>query len=169
MTEKQVHRLVIQTLQWLKKNKYSWIDVYKMADTITAICYIESKFDPKAKNKYSSAKGLMQMTDPAKSDAERWLNLPTAPSSKMYNPEYNLKLGITYFLYQYKRYNFDLNKSIIAYNQGFYNPNTDGISYLNKYNSAFKEFNKDYLASINPLQVALLLSLAVGTYYYMKK
>jgi len=168
MTEKQVHSLALQTANWMKQNKYNWVDPYKIADIVTAICFVESTYNPKAKNSHSSAKGLMQMTDPAKKDAERWLGLPTASTNEMYNPVYNLKLGTMYFLHQYKRYKFNLKKSVIAYNQGHYNPNADGLDYWAKFQKAYKQ-RSPQVASFNPLLAILLVGGAIGTWWYYNR
>jgi soluble lytic murein transglycosylase-like protein len=89
----------------------------------------------------------------------------------MYDPHYNMLIGTRYFLQQFKRYNQDLNKSVIAYNQGSYNTSKDGADYLAKFQKAYSRIAPQYqTASMNPLLIALMVSVAGGMiYYYVKK
>ncbi len=163
MNETQAYNLAFDTLgQFQRDFKFNRSE---MARVLTAIMFVESTYNPNAKNPNSTAKGLMQMTNPAKSDAERWLGLPTAPESAMYNPIYNVKLGTRYFLQLWKRYNGDLKKSVIGYNQGNYNASKDGYEYWEKFQRAYKNINV-VLAGANYLQTALLLSVGIGAIYY---
>ena len=164
MNESQAYNLAFNTLGQFQKDFN--FNRSEMARVLTAIMFVESTYNPNAKNPHSTAKGLMQMTNPAKKDAERWLNLPTAPDSTMYNPQYNVKLGTRYFLYQWRRYDGNLKKSVIAYNQGSYNQSANGLVYWRKFEEAYKRISP-VLAGPNYMQIALLLGVGIGTIYYL--
>lgn len=81
----------------------------EVARVLPAIAKVESGFDPKAKNKNSTASGLFQLTKAARQDVG-----VTDP----FNVQQNIEGGTDYFMMLYKRYNGDMRKALAAYNQG---------------------------------------------------
>jgi hypothetical protein len=170
MTEQQVYNIAFVQASYLREQHLSWVNPYETARIMTAISFIESTYNPNAKNSHSTAKGLTQVTNPAKQDTERWLKISNAPYSKMYDPNYNMLIGTRYFLYQFNRYGKDLKKSVIAYNQGSYNTSKDGADYWAKFEKAYNRIAPQYqTASMNPLAIALMVSVAGGLIYYYYK
>lgn len=107
----------------------------------TVIAYIESRFNPSAKNPKSTASGLMQVTKATQADVEKALRLPIdTRRAKIWDPNYALMIGLNRLAYQYKRYK-DWNKAIVAYNQGSYNNRAAGKAYLSTWLKAYKLFN----------------------------
>lgn len=166
LTEEQVYNLAYNTLgQFQRDFKFNRGE---MARVLTAICFVESTYNANATNSKSSAKGLMQVIDGTRKDVERWLGLQSSPDSLMFNPQYNMLIGARYFLQQWRRYSGNLKQSVIAYNQGSYNTSKDGADYWAKFERAYKMINP-VLAGANYLQMALLLSVGIGTIYYFYK
>lgn len=127
----------------------------ELANYLTAIAYVESTFDPNAKNKNSTARGLTQILintqrwietklkspfRPAIYKASKYPKAPVTPYSEedaMYNPDFALMLGAYYLGYNYKRYN-NWYKAITAYHLGSYDSKSaDGKVYLNKVLTAY--------------------------------
>lgn len=126
------------------------IDLESMAKILVGIAIKESNLDPKAKNKYSTARGLYQMLINTQREVElKRAKLPfanahvkstaytTAPVNKLLpdkilDQEYATQLAVLELLYQYKRYK-DWNVAVHAYNQGSYpgSRKNDGIAYTN--------------------------------------
>ncbi len=134
-------------------------DIARWATSITTV---ESTFETTAKNPNSTARGLMQITVDAQTDAEKWLKgqpegLPYNPGQfdSLFDPEYNLLLGTTYFSYQIQRYK-SLDKGIHAYNQGSYpgvHPR-DGEEYRQKVIAAYNELDWEAIEG-TPIVAAL--------------
>lgn len=82
-----------------------------------AIIKAESNFNPDAISN-SSAIGLMQLVETtAKEIAEKDLNMSFSKDI-LYNPEYNIKIGTTYYAKLIKKYNGNMGISLAAYNAG---------------------------------------------------
>lgn len=114
-----------------------------LAQLGTAIARKESKFNPAAKNRGSSAKGLMQILDGTKAEVEKkYAKVSSAPASKMYDARYNAMLGLHYLGYQMKRYKGDVDKAVHAYNQGSFPGvhEADGVAYRNSVREYFNQF-----------------------------
>ena len=84
---------------------------------VASIIKVESYFNRKAQSN-KGARGLMQlMPATAKYIAGKagikWLGL-----SKLNDPEYNIKLGITYFSYLKRKYRGNIHHALMAYNWG---------------------------------------------------
>lgn len=114
------------------------LDVFKAH--ALAIAFQESRFNEKAKNKTSTAKGLYQILDGTRRDIEkRILKInDKSPYDDIWKPDYNTYLALGYLAYQYKRYKNDWQKAIIAYNLGSWKNQTT-TAYLKKHNSDFAE------------------------------
>jgi soluble lytic murein transglycosylase-like protein len=162
LTENQVYSYA---MDWA--NAYAskvGADPQRLARTLMAIAKVESNYDASAKNKKSSARGLMQMLINTQREVElkhakvpfavagmRASSFPKAPfvtggPDAMYDPNYSMQLAAAYLAYQYKRYKGDWTKAIHAYNQGSY-PGTrknDGIAYVKKVNNNLSAQNKEY-------------------------
>jgi len=136
----------------LKENEvYSlakfWSDVFapkvgadpnEMAKYLTGIAKKESNYNPNAKNKGSTARGLMQMLIATQREVESKYakvpfanahdytkHFPKAPVNKLlpdkiYDQDYSMQLAAAYLAYLYKRYKGDWTKTVHAYNQGSY-------------------------------------------------
>lgn len=121
-------------------NKKYEVDPNELAKYAVAVAIKESRLNPNAKNKTSSAAGLMQLIDGTRREIEAKLGLKKVPASKIYDPEYAMRLGVWYLLKQYNRYG-NWQDAIHAYNQGSVpgkNPK-DGENYaysvMNQYNN----------------------------------
>ena len=124
LSAQQVYNLALTTATYLVQNVAiaSDINVLDFTDTATGIAFVESKFNPLAKNKKSTAKGLMQMLDTTKNWVEnKFLGTKPSPTARMYEPTYNLRVCMTYLAYLYKKYDNDWGKAVWAFNQGNYN------------------------------------------------
>lgn len=135
------------------------VPVEELTRYLVAICYVESKFDPRAKNKSSTARGLTQVLinsqrwievkmklphPPAMYRASKYPKAPVTPYSeddKMFNPDYAMLIGAWYLAYNYDRYN-NWHKAVTAYHLGSYDgSNQDGKIYKNKVLKAYEELN----------------------------
>lgn len=138
LTKKQTYNIALKQARRLK-NLYK-IRPEELAKITTAIAFIESSFRPKVRSDQypvSTAKGLMQVNNLAKSDAERWMKLSPASENAMFNADYNMLLGTRYFVHQLNRYNGNVKKAVIAYNQGHYNTSVAGLAYYQKFSEAY--------------------------------
>lgn len=128
----------------------------ELALYITAIAYVESTFNPNAKNKNSTARGLTQVLINTQRWIEEKLNIPfqyamyeaskypKAPVTPyeeedgLFDPDYSLLIGAYYLGYNFNRYN-DWHKAIVAYHLGSYKSSSkDGQIYKDKVLKAFK-------------------------------
>jgi hypothetical protein len=154
---------------------------------LVAISFVESTFDPKAKNKSSTARGLTQVLInsqrwiedklkipqvPAMHKASKYPKAPVTPYSeddKMFNPDYALLIGGWYLAYNYKRYN-NWHKAITAYHLGSYKSSSqDGIIYKNKVLKAFSELNLGEplkKSTIKKVPVRILVASGGENLYY---
>ncbi len=155
MTEQDVYKLALQTAQTIAP--IYGLDVVPLARFATALANVETggTYNPLAKNRSSSARGLMQVLICTQRWMEEKLKLPFAPASvqlgssckqytsrnpatttpdrdRMYDAAYNMKIGMTYAAYQLKRYGQDERRAAHAYNQGSYNASSAGVAYANK-------------------------------------
>lgn len=157
---------------------YKWADAYGtplglnpdlIAKYMTGIAWKESNFNPDAKNKASSARGLYQMLINTQREVEskrakvpfataslKSSAYPKAPVSKVlpdkiYNPDYATQLAVLEFLYQLKRYNYDYTKALHAYNQGSYpgGNKSDGANYANSVEQNVKKLPTDLALNKN--------------------
>lgn len=136
MTEQQVYNLALQTAQTVAP-EYG-MDPVALARASTAIAWIESSYNPNARNKRSTARGLMQMLIGTQREIEtKYLRKKHEPN-RIFEPAYAMLLAQNYIGYQYNRYNGDWTKAIHAYNQGSFpgvKPN-DGRNYAGKWGIA---------------------------------
>lgn len=146
------------------------IDEDQLAKYLTAIAKLESNYNAGAKNKSSTARGLMQILICTQREIEKKrAKVPFAPASYncksftgqpdtvdsaddvIYNPEYCMYLAAHELAYQYKRYVKKYAKNVWqiaahAYNQGSY-PGTrkqDGANYANTVLKNAGTLNEDY-------------------------
>ncbi len=151
MTEKEVYRLALNHASDIAP-KYG-ADPIAMARHLTGIASVESRFDPKAKNSGSTARGLMQILICTQREIEnKRAKIPFAPAmfdcsyykhqqppmvsrelDKVFNPDYAMMLASYELGYQYKRYGGDWKKAVHAYNQGSYKASgKEGNNYASK-------------------------------------
>lgn len=113
-----------------------------LSQWLTAIAFIESRFDPNAHApKPHTAKGLMQINNITKTEAERLAKLPTAPMEKMYDPSYSSLLALHIFAWRYRRCGFNLEAAVVAYNQGNCSASAArrAAGYVRKWKQAMRE------------------------------
>ena len=85
---------------------------------IQKIIMAESSGDPKAVNKRTGAKGLMQVMPYTAKLVAKQAKLPYSKSRLTTDPEYNIKLGSYYFNSLIENYNGIYPFAIAAYNAG---------------------------------------------------
>lgn len=86
---------------------------------VLSIIRVESGFNPNAKSS-KEAKGLMQITDTTYSDVSYMLTNINSDIDA-YDPETNIKIGVTYFKYLIKKYDGNYYIALLAYNAGMGN------------------------------------------------
>lgn len=160
MTEQEVFKLAYEVASDGIAEKYG-CNPSQMAVRLTAIARTESTFRPEAKNRNSTARGLMQILICTQREVEKkHAKVDFAPASysckvyptatvsaeedRMYNPNYAMFIAAHYLGYQYRRYKGDWDRTVHAYNQGSYpgSRKKDGQNYLAK---VTKNTNRDYL------------------------
>jgi len=102
--------------------------------TLLSICYVESKFFPKALHKddgHGDSIGICQV----KQATASWLANLKVSKRSLYDPKINSFYAAAYLRNQINRYH-SINKAIVAYNLGHYSPNY--TVYLNKVKKASK-------------------------------
>lgn len=180
MTEQEVYNQALANSFWITQNiaRYKSIDPYRLARVTTAIAKVESNYNPKAKNKNSTARGLMQILICTQREIEaKYLKVKTFPPAsifckmypkapvnvkildQIYSPYYGLLIGQTYLAYQVIRYNNDWAKATHAYNQGSYNstaPKKGGDIYLAKVNKNLNTTNFAQLEKVANTTKALI-------------
>lgn len=116
-----------------------------LSQWLTAIAFIESRFDARAHApKPHTAKGLMQINNITKTEAERLAKLPTAPMEKMYDPQYSSLLALHIFAWRFKRCGMNLELAVVAYNQGNCSQSAQrrAKSYVTKWKTAMRDVAK---------------------------
>lgn len=152
LTESQVYSLA---MDWANVYgpKYG-VEPQDLAKVLTGIARVESTYNPDAKNKKSTARGLMQMLIDTQREVESkhakvpfaiasvksgaFKKAPVGVPDKIYDPNYAMQLAAAYLGYQIRRYKYDWDKAIHAYNQGSF-PGVrkqDGLNYLAKVEKA---------------------------------
>jgi len=157
------------------------IDAGLMALYLTAIAKKESNFTTNAKNKNSSARGIMQILNCTQRAIEKRLKVPFQPMNgicktlrgginvplvidKLTNdPNYSIMLAANELVYQFKRYG-DWGKAIHAYNQGSYNGKSDGEKYKNNVLALANNFQN--LKPDNNLASVMILNDGTSFYCY---
>lgn len=119
---------------------------------VTAIIKVESNFNPEAKSK-KGAVGLMQlMPQTAKDVARKYLYLNNFDENKLYEPDYNIKLGVYYIKILSDMFNNNLNLVLASYNAGLGNvqkwQQENPIIEYDSEEMPFKE-TKNYVSKIN--------------------
>lgn len=142
MNRIEIEQLISNTVEKLQKTHsqlISGINIQELKDYSLTLAFTESKFNEKAKNPNSTAKGLFQILDGTRRDIEkRIMKIPQSPYDDIWKPEYNAYLGIGYFAFQYKRYQNDWTKGVIAYNLGSWKGQTS-TAYSTKF---YKHYNE---------------------------
>lgn len=143
MKRNEVEKLIDDTVQKLYNTHLGLIaeiDLIEFKAHALTLAFQESKFNEKAKNKNSTAKGLFQILDGTRRDIEKRIMKinDKSPYDDIWKPEYNAYLGMGYLAYQYKRYGKNWNKAIIAYNLGSWKDQKT-TAYLNTHNNYFSE------------------------------
>lgn len=86
-------------------------------DLIRAVIRVESSGDPQAVSS-AGARGLMQITPAAETDAIKVLNLPENLKGDLFDPKYNLLIGVTYLAHLRERFDGDDRLALAAYHMG---------------------------------------------------
>ena len=125
---------------------------------ITAIMKVESNFNPKAKSK-KGAIGLMQLMPlTAKEISEQYLNLKDFDEKNLYNPKYNIMIGIFYVKILFDMFNNNINLVLASYNAGLGNVQKwhqeNPIIEYDSCEMPFKE-TKSYVLRINKIYTIL--------------
>lgn len=137
MNTTEIYNIAIEAAE-CAANYYS-VDSQTLANYLVKIAQVESGGNPKAKNKNSTARGLMQMLICTQRENEKKrLKINYAPAmyscksypteivaedqDKIFEPEYSMALAAVELAYQYDRYK-DWEKAIHAYNQGSFPAN----------------------------------------------
>jgi len=117
-------------------------DPFDLARHMTGIAKVESNYNPDAKNKSSTARGMMQLLICTQREIEKKMaKVPLAPAmysckvyptpkvsqseDKIFDPDYALEIALYYLAYQYKRYGNWL-MAVHAYNQGSFTKTAAG-------------------------------------------
>ncbi len=121
---------------------------------ITAIIKVESNFNPKAKSK-KGAIGLMQiMPSTAREIAEKYLNISDFSENKIYEPEFNIRLGVYYVKILSEMFNNNINLVLASYNAGLGNvqkwQQENPIIEYDSQEMPFRE-TKNYVSKINKI------------------
>jgi hypothetical protein len=148
MTENEVFELALTVSNEIA-DKYG-ADASELAMYLTGIARVESNYNPSAKNKKSTARGLLQMLICTQREIEKkYANVEFAPAmvscknypddivareyDKIFNPDYAMFLSAIELGRQYKRYGGDWFRAVHAYNQGSAGKlNIAGKLYANK-------------------------------------
>lgn len=124
--------------------KYELEDMAKdLARMAVAVSAVETggRFNAKAKNPTSTARGLMQILIGTQKAIEKLLGIKHQPT-RIYEPEYAILLGTTYLAYQLKRYGGSVEKAVYAYNMGSYGVKTAAKGHGPAYVKLFKQYWK---------------------------
>jgi len=84
---------------------------------IYAVCWQESKFDPRARSR-SAALGLMQLKLSTAIEQGRWMHLRVASEGDLLDPALNVKLGVGYLERLLVRFQGRAAMALAAYNAG---------------------------------------------------
>jgi hypothetical protein len=84
---------------------------------VAAVIKTESTFNARARSSVG-ARGLMQVMPATAEFISRAENIGWRGVSTLYEPRYNIRLGITYLKYLEKLFNRDMRRVLIAYNWG---------------------------------------------------
>lgn len=87
---------------------------------VLALMRTESRFYARA-NSPAGAKGLMQIMPETGSWIAKQLQMPDFTEDKLYQPQYNIPMGIWYLVYLDSVFSGDLIKVLAAYNAGEHN------------------------------------------------
>ncbi len=125
---------------------------------ITAIIKVESNFNPKAKSK-KGAIGLMQiMPSTAKEIAEQYLNINDFSEEQIYEPNFNIRLGVYYVKILSEMFNNNTNLVLASYNAGLGNvqkwQQENPIIEYDSEEMPFKE-TKNYVSKIDKIYSVL--------------
>lgn len=90
---------------------------------IYAIIKAESNFNPNVKSK-SNAIGLMQLLEDTAIEMSNAVDEQSVTEKQLYQPETNIKLGISYYAYLLKHYEGNNVLALTAYNAGMGNVDT---------------------------------------------
>ncbi|MBO7431486.1 MAG: lytic transglycosylase domain-containing protein [Elusimicrobia bacterium] len=125
---------------------------------ITSVIKAESDFNPDAKSK-KGAIGLMQiMPSTAKEIAEKYLNIGTFHEEQLYDPQFNIRLGVYYVKLLSDMFNNNINLVLASYNAGLGNVQKwhleNPIIEYDSEEMPFKE-TKNYVSRINKIYSVL--------------
>lgn len=84
---------------------------------IYSIIKVESNFKKDVSSK-AGAKGLMQVMDSTAEEVSKQIDIENFEIDMLYEPQVNIEIGTKYFSNLLKKYNDNVNISLIAYNAG---------------------------------------------------
>jgi hypothetical protein len=130
LKEHQVYLLALRAIPKVTK-KYPVDDELGMARVLVGLAWQESKFDPKAANKSSSARGLTQVLKGTQPAIEKLMGWPAKDPDARFDAQYAMDLAAGYMAYHYNRKGSKGNwrKSLVAYHDGHYSANGAGVGY----------------------------------------
>jgi hypothetical protein len=148
LSQQDVYNLFQKTGKDLQKMypKYQAIPLAEWVKVCVAVAKIESKFNTSAKNKSSTATGMMQILKPTKKEIETKILkvIPTTTQTALLDAGYSAKLGMAYIGYFYlnpNKGNKNWKRTIISYNQGHYDESSASLSYYNKFANTFNDID----------------------------
>lgn len=107
---------------------------------LVSLAKTESNNNPTAKNRSSSARGLMQILKGTQADIERRLGWPQRPNEALDNPAYAMMLAAYYVAWLYmNKAQKSWDRTVVAYNQGHYNTSKAGEAYRQKVFAAYRQ------------------------------
>lgn len=133
LTPQEVARLANEACQKLSGKFPSLASSKMWRRVLVALAKTESGNNPLAKNRSSSARGLMQILKGTQADIERRLGLtPKAPEA-LDDPAYSMLLAAYYVAWLHmNKAAKSWEKTVVAYNQGHYNTSAAGKRYRDK-------------------------------------
>lgn len=143
-------------------------DAAKLTEYLTAIAVVESGLRVDARNKASTARGILQMLICTQRENEKkrlkssfapaMFSCKSYPTDKvneekdrlLFDVDYAVLLASHELAYQFKRYKKDWSKAVHAYNQGSFpgtRPN-DGLAYAKKVYAELEDFVPESYANV---------------------
>jgi soluble lytic murein transglycosylase-like protein len=139
LTSRKVAELANAAVETMRP-RFKSIDPKMWKRVLVALAWHESKFDPVAKNRRSSALGLMQILKGTQLDIERRLKMTPQPNDKLKDPGYSMLLASYYIAWLYvNKARRSWDRAIVAYNQGHYNLSQAGETYRRQIWKAYNE------------------------------
>lgn len=118
------------------------LDAASVANYMTALAWIESRFNPNAHAPSpSTARGLFQINRATQRDAEKLLGVTDSGDELIYDPQYNARLACVIFCARFVKCSRNVSHAVVAYNRGNCKVTSriKGFTYLESWKRAMKE------------------------------